>query len=515
MKNQIILQEVSSQKNHGINPPCVLGRGKGVDLAFPDPTISQQHALILDLEGQVWIQDLESANGVYVNNRKIVGKALIKPGDSIQLGQTRFLVLQSGGDISEQTIVMHPLDPTVEGSLDHQKLKLIFEMTTNLAEHQTLPALQDKVLPMFRELFKQDRGCIALFQEDGSLKPLFSDTSLESVPLSRSIINRLFQSGESILLEDAFSEASLKEQESILGLKIRSALCVPLTYRNQIYGLIYLDRNIPGAYQQGDLEFLRTIASILAPLIENARLVSELKEIHAGTCKALKETQSRLIDMERTAAYVRLAQAMAHEVRNPLMAIGGLVRRMAQPGSQTAEGAKFHAVVSSVERIESVLREVDQFVRLPAPDRKLVRIDQVIQREIADLDPVWKKKDIHPVVCVSAAHLMVPIDCELFKKALSLIIREILPSLSQGSELKITLEDSGNDLAIQFGEMVEDSRFCELVDPELERKPWSLGLFLNLAAKLISDHGGRLLVDVQGHSPLPLVVKLARTILNR
>ena len=157
-------------------------------------------------------------------------------------------------------------------------------------------------------------------------------------------------------------------------------MCVPLSYRNQIYGLIYLDRNIPGAYKQDDLEFLRTIASILAPLIENARLLSELKEIYAGTCKALKETQSRLIDMERTVAYVRLAQAMAHEIRNPLMAIGGLVRRMAQPGSQTAEGARFQAVVSSVERIESVLREVDQFVKLPAPERRLVRIDQVIRR---------------------------------------------------------------------------------------------------------------------------------------
>ena len=120
------------------------------------------------------------------------------------------------------------------------------------------------------------------------------------------------------------------------------------------------------------------------------------------------------------------------------------------------------------------------------------------------------------MVCINAAHLMIPVDSELLKKALSLIIREILPSLSQGSELKITLEDSANELAIQFGEMVEDSRFCDLVDPELERKPWSLGLFLNLAGKLISDQGGRLLVDVQGHSPLPLVVKIPRTIpMNR
>ena len=117
----INLQEMTSQKTHVIHPPCVLGRGERADLAFPDPTISQRHALILDIEGQPWIQDLESANGVYVNDRRIVGKAPIKVGDSIQLGQTRFHVVPTGEEFSEQTIVMHSLDPSLAGNLDHQK----------------------------------------------------------------------------------------------------------------------------------------------------------------------------------------------------------------------------------------------------------------------------------------------------------------------------------------------------------------------------------------------------------
>jgi two-component system, NtrC family, sensor kinase len=515
MTMAISLQELTSQKTHVIHPPCVLGRGERADLAFPDPTISQRHALIVDIEGQPWIQDLESANGVYVNGRRIVGKAPLRVGDSIQLGQTRFLMMFTGEDISEQTIVMHSLDPSMAANLDHQKLKLIFEMSTELAEHQDLATLHQNLVPRFKELFKQDRGCIALFDQDGALKPLFADNELEAVPLSRSIIKRVFQSGESFLLEDALSEAALKEQESVLGLRIRSALCVPLIYRNQIYGLIYLDRSIPGAYHEDDLEFLRTIASILAPLIENVRLLSELKDLNARTTKSLKETQSRLIAVERTAAYVRLAQAMAHEIRNPLMAIGGLVRRMAQPESPTAEGAKLQAVVSSVERIESMLREVDEFVKLPAPDRKLTRIDQVIQEEITSHEPVWQQRGIHPRLWVKAAHLMVPVDSELFRRAISLIIREILPSLSQGSELRITVEDAANEVRLSFGEPVEDSRLGDLDDPGLERRPWSLGLFLNLANKIISDHGGRLLVEVQGHSPLPLEVRMPWTMANR
>lgn len=513
MKPSLILQELSSQKHYEITPPSVLGRGAGADLTFADPAISHRHALFLEIGGQLWIQDLESANGVYVNDRRIAGKASLKAGDSIQLGHTRFLVMPSSeDDVTEQTVVLHCLDPSREARLDQQKLKLIFQLTTDLAENQDLSLLREKILPSFSGLFKQDHSCIALFQEDGSLKPLFADTPLQSSILSRSIIDRLFRNGESFVLEDALSDASLKDQESILGLQIRSALCVPLTYRNQIYGLIYLDRNIPGAYNQDDLEFLRTIASILAPLIENARLLSELKERNADTMKTLKETQARLIDMERTAAYVRLAQAMAHEIRNPLMAIGGLIRRLTQPGLPGAEGTKVQAVVRSVERIESVLREVDQFVKLPVPHRTLTRIDQIIQAELAFHDPIWQEKRVRPLVQVSAKHLMVPIDPELFQRALSLVIREIQPSVAPGADLPITLADSANELAILCGESIDEGRWCELASPKLERKPWSLGLFLNLASKLISDHGGRLLVDAEGRSPLPLLIRMPRTI---
>jgi hypothetical protein len=46
----------------------------------------------------------------------------------------------------------------------------------------------------------------------------------------------------------------------------------------------------------------------------------------------------------------------------------------------------------------------------------------------------------------------------------------------------------------------------------LEDKPWSLGLFLNVAHKIISDHGGKLLLDPEGHSALSMVIRIPRTI---
>ena len=380
MNKGIILQEISSGRNHKIDLPCVLGRSSEADLTFSDPSISHRHALIVEIDNETWIEDLKSRNGVYVNNKKIQDKTLLKAGDSVQLGETKFLICKADEEISEQTLILHSLDLKAERKLDNERLKLIYEITTELSENQDLTVLGEKIFSRFKEIFNQDRGYLALFQEDGTLEPIFLDSSSRSVPLSRSIVDQLFRNGESFLLEDALGEASLKEQESVLALRIRCALCVPLIYHDQIYGLIYLDRNIPGVYNQEDLEFLRAIAFILAPLIENARLWSQLKNHYAGAMETLKETQARLIDMERKAAYVRLAQAMAHEIRNPLMAIGGLVRRIARSGSESSAITKFQAIKTLVERVEMVLREVDDFVKFPPHHKKLQRVDHLLRK---------------------------------------------------------------------------------------------------------------------------------------
>jgi GAF domain-containing protein len=511
MTIHIVLRELSSGKNYRISLPCVIGRGKEADLAFPDLTVSHRHALISEIDKQIWIEDLKSSNGVFVNGKKIIVEALLNPGDSIQLGQIKLLLSLEEEDIPGQTLILHSLESKAELNLDHQRLKLIYEITTELSGNQDLAALEEKIFSRFKEIFNHDRGYIALFQDDGSLKPIFSCPPSESVPLSRSIVNQLFRNGESFLLEDALGEGSLKEQESVIALRIRSALCVPLMYHNQIYGLIYLDRNIPGAYGQDDLEFLRSIASILAPLIENARLWSELKSRYANTLESLRETEERLIDMERKAAYVRLAQAMAHEIRNPLTSIGGLLRRLARSEPEGLS-EKLQPIMTSVERVEKVLKEVDNFVKIPLPQRKLARIDHLIQEEIESYHAEWQNKSLQPVLSVNTPHVMVPLDSNLFKKALSMIFQEILFGIPQGSALEMMVQDYGNELEVLIGKGGKGRCFCQPFDPELKGKPWSLSLFLNIAHKILSDHGGKLLLDPEGSSAFPIIMKIPRTI---
>jgi nitrogen-specific signal transduction histidine kinase len=93
-----------------------------------------------------------------------------------------------------------------------------------------------------------------------------------------------------------------------------------------------------------------------------------------------------------------------------------------------------------------------------------------------------------------------------------MIFQEIILGIPQGSEFKIYIQDSGNELEILIGEVGENRHLFETFDPELRGKPWSLGLFLNIAHKIISDHGGKLLLDSEGHTAFPVLVTIPRTI---
>ncbi len=511
MTKNITLQEVSTIKNHAISLPCVLGRGKEADLSFPDATVSHRHALITEGDDkQIWIQDLKSANGVYVNKKKISDRLLIKEGDEIKVGKIILSLSPEADETLESTVILQSLGIEEKKSPDQERLQVIYDITGEFASDHDVASLGNKIFLKFKEIFKHDRGYIASVQEDGSLKPLCLCSIDESVPLSRSIIKRMLQSGESFILEDAMSDRAFKEEESIMALRVRSALCVPLIYNNQIYGLIYLDRNVPGAYKQEDLEFLRSIGSILAPLIENARLWSELQSRYADTVKDLKKTESRLIETERTAAYVKLAHAMAHEIRNPMMVIGSRVRKLAKTASDVTSNESFSTIIMSIDRIEKVLKEVDSFVKIPPPSKSLNRIDQIIQNEIEHNAGEWQGSTLHPSLHINTSHLMVPLDKALFTKAVSMVFRETAFSIPQDTDLDITISDRGNDIEVAFGELDENSTLCEPFDSQIRDKPWSLGLFLNIAHKILTEHGGRILLNPHATSAYPIVMRLPR-----
>src|SRR5262245_5194747 len=74
-------------KTHPIHKtPFVLGRARDCDLVVFGDAVSRRHAALVEIRGEISIEDLGSRNGVLVNMRRIEGRLRVRPGDVLTLG---------------------------------------------------------------------------------------------------------------------------------------------------------------------------------------------------------------------------------------------------------------------------------------------------------------------------------------------------------------------------------------------------------------------------------------------
>jgi predicted component of type VI protein secretion system len=69
--------------------PCVIGRGKGSTVTLPHPLVSRQHCELFESNGRLWVRDLGSLNGTYVNNEKVTETEL-PPNELLTVGTVTF-----------------------------------------------------------------------------------------------------------------------------------------------------------------------------------------------------------------------------------------------------------------------------------------------------------------------------------------------------------------------------------------------------------------------------------------
>jgi hypothetical protein len=88
---RLVVDKPSTQKGttFDIGPEVTVGRAAGCHIALPDDTfVSQLHARVFERSGQVYVEDLGSTNGTYVNGHRVSAPTPMHKGDSLQVGST-------------------------------------------------------------------------------------------------------------------------------------------------------------------------------------------------------------------------------------------------------------------------------------------------------------------------------------------------------------------------------------------------------------------------------------------
>lgn len=90
--------ELGAPKNVQIYTPFQIGRRPDVNLCLPCASVSGLHAEIVDEDGSLWIYDLGSTNGTFVNGERIKDRLRLNEGDTVQFGTTVFHVNRKGDE---------------------------------------------------------------------------------------------------------------------------------------------------------------------------------------------------------------------------------------------------------------------------------------------------------------------------------------------------------------------------------------------------------------------------------
>ncbi len=101
------------------------------------------------------------------------------------------------------------------------------------------------------------------------------------------------------------------------------------------------------------------------------------REVKSMT-EELMKSQERLMHSERFAAIGEAAAYVSHEIKNPLMVIGGLARQVENKEGEPSLKDKLHIIQTEVQRLENFLGDLRDFTRPPTPVMQKININDVI-----------------------------------------------------------------------------------------------------------------------------------------
>lgn len=84
-----------------IDAALVLGRREDCDVILDDPLVSRRHATIMRSDSELWVDDLSSRNGVYVNGTRIDARARLAVGDVMRVGGQEMRIASESSQISD------------------------------------------------------------------------------------------------------------------------------------------------------------------------------------------------------------------------------------------------------------------------------------------------------------------------------------------------------------------------------------------------------------------------------
>jgi len=408
----------------------------------------------------------------------------------------------------------HPLDSTttMATAVEHLDLATVLKVSQALSGEIVLEKLIDTVMFTAIEQAGAERGLLILstgaeHRIAAQVTTADSATLLRDIPVSsqllpESVLYQVLRTRESLVLDDAATEAAFATDLYILEHHARSILCLPLMNQAKLVGALYLENNLTARVFSPDrMAVLKLVASQAAISLENARLYREVAERE----RRYREVQAELSHANRVATMGQLVASIAHEVNQPIAAAilnANAAQRWlnAQPPELEEVRHVLSRLILDANRAADVLGRIRQHIRKAPRQKGPVDINAAIGEMIEfTRSQIMKNGVVLHTQFMDGLPLIEGDRVELQQVLLNLIMnaleamsgtaqaeRQLQISVVPGDEgyLLVSVADSGPGFPVDNTDQVFTSFYTT--------KPTGLGLGLSICRSIIEAHGGRL-----------------------
>ena len=280
-------------------------------------------------------------------------------------------------------------------------------------------------------------------------------------------------------------------------MEVDEFVIMPLISLNKSIGIIVADNkyNMTGISGQS-IDLLSVFSFQAAFLIESYLNLLEVKK----EMKRLEERQDAIVESEKMAAVGRIASHIAHEIRNPLVTMGGYAKRILK---HTADGdvdvkkvvKSAEIILKESERLEKILSNVMDFTKPAKYIKEFNDINHIVRDTYGLLKNVIFERSIKIRMDLDERLPNVKSDFNQLKQVLLNLFQNAIDATPERGKIEIRTEfdeswvqiiidDSGTGITAENPDII--------FEPFFTTKITGVGLGLANVKKIIKDHGGKI-----------------------
>ena len=342
--------------------------------------------------------------------------------------------------------------------------------------------------------FNEERGGYYLLESKNIKVSSFPPILSKADPLPR----YLQKIKEIVIREELVKGTTIPELKEVVNTlsRIEAEVSIPLISKGQLLGMINLSHKFnKDIYSHEDIELLSTLANQTTIAIENARLYDDLKK-----------SKSYIRRADRLASLGTLTAGLAHEIRNPLVAIKTFTQLLPERINDDEFRNHFLSIASGeVDRISALVTELLEFARPSEPKFELEDINAVLDGMILLVSTETKSKRVEIVREYASNLSPITIDREQMKQVFLNMLLNAIEATPEDGKIYVktrsyTKPDGEPYIQVEFTDTgcgIRPEYLEEIFTPFFTTKEKGSGLGLSISNQIIQDHKGYIEVESQ------------------